>query len=304
MAVTGVVHHCQLKLEVVQGLYLTAYIKILRPNQWLKNLMLLFPPFLGGIITQPGLIQKGILPFITFCAASSSTYVLNDIIDSQNDAHHPVKKFRPIPSGAIEKNTALVLSILLACTSIILAYFCSTTFLLLLITYITVVTAYSLKLKNIPIVDIFCISSGFLLRLQAGGQVFNIQISDWLFLSVFLLAMFLSTGKRLGERTILGDGAGSHRKSLIVYPDGFLDGTMYMTGAAVLVTYTMYVISRHTLIYTVPLCLFGLLRYIFLVKSGRTGDPTESLYRDNILFVVGFFWVVMVGWSLYGKVYN
>ena len=277
------------------------YLKLLRPTQWLKNLMLLFPPFLGGVIMQAGLIQKGILPFISFCAISSSTYIFNDILDAHNDALHPVKKFRPIPSGAVGKNTALIVALILACTGISISYSCSTPLLLLLLAYLVIFSMYSLKLKDIPIVDIFCISSGFLLRLQAGGQVFDIQISDWLFLSVFLLAIFLSTGKRLGERTILGDGAGSHRKSLHAYPDGFLDGTMYMTGAAVLVTYTMYVISRHTLVYTVPLCLFGLLRYIFLVKSGRTGDPTETLYKDRVLFVVGFFWVIMVGWSLYGR---
>ena len=139
----------------------------------------------------------------------------------------------------------MILGLFLACTGITLAFLCSTTFLLLLIAYLAIVTAYSLKFKDIPIVDIFCISAGFLLRLQAGGEVFGIQISDWLFLSVFLLAMFLSTGKRLGERNMLGNGAGSHRKSLLAYPDGFLDGIMYMTGSAVLVTYTMYVISRH-----------------------------------------------------------
>jgi decaprenyl-phosphate phosphoribosyltransferase len=280
---------------------IVAYLRLLRPAQWLKNLMLLFPPFLGGLIMQPGLAQKGFLPFISFCAASSSTYILNDILDSQNDAHHPAKKFRPIPSGAVNRNIALILGILLACTAITLAFLCSTTFLLLLLAYLAIIAAYSFRLKEMPVVDIFCISAGFLLRLQAGGEVFNVRISDWLFLSVFLLAVFLSTGKRLGERTMLGSGAGAHRKSLMAYPDGFLDGTMYMTGAAVLVTYTMYVISRHALIYTVPLCLFGLLRYIFLVKNGKSGDPTESLYKDKVLFVVGFSWAIMVGWSMYGR---
>jgi len=276
-----------------------AYFKILRPAQWLKNLMLLFPPFLGGVITQPGLIQKGVLPFIAFCAVSSSSYIFNDILDAQNDAQHPAKKFRPIPSGTVAKNPALILGFILACTGIIIAFLCSPKFLLLMLTYLALVTAYSLKFKDIPIVDIFCISAGFLLRLQAGGEIFGIQISDWLFLTVFLLAMFLSTGKRLGERNMLGSGAGDHRKSLFAYPDGFLDGIMYMTGAAVLVTYAMYVISRHALSYTVPLCLLGLLRYIFLVKSGKSGDPTESLCKDKMLFVVGFSWAIMVGWGIY-----
>jgi decaprenyl-phosphate phosphoribosyltransferase len=118
-------------------------------------------------------------------------------------------------------------------------------------------------------------------------------------LSVFLLAIFLSTGKRLYEKNALGENAANHRKALESYPPGFLDGTMYMTGGAVLVTYTLYVIEHQVLIYTVPLCCFGLLRYILRVKSGLGGDPTESLVRDVPLLVVGVLWVLMVGWGIY-----
>ncbi|MDD2337050.1 MAG: decaprenyl-phosphate phosphoribosyltransferase, partial [Geobacteraceae bacterium] len=130
---------------------------------------------------------------------------------------------------------------------------------------------------------------------------FGVEISAWRFLSVFLRAIFLSTGKRLYEKNALGESAGHHRKSLESYPPGFLDGTMYMTGGAVLVTYTLYVIEHHVLIYTVPLCCFGLLRYIMRVKSGLGGDPTESLIRDVPLFVVGLLWTLMVGWGIYGS---
>ena len=135
--------------------------------------------------------------------------------------------------------------------------------------------------------------------LMAGGEAFGVVISEWLFLTVFLLAMFLSTGKRLGEKIILGEEAGSHRKSLEGYPPGFLDGTMNLTGASVLVTYTMYALPHKPLVYSVPLCAYGLLRYILRVKSGAGGDPTESLVRDLQLLVVGLCWVVLVGWSIY-----
>ena len=140
-----------------------------------------------------------------------------------------------------------------------------------------------------------------MLRLEAGGVAFTIDISEWLFLSVFLLALFLSTGKRLSEKIRLGTAAVKHRKTLNEYPEGFLEGVMYMTGAAVLVTYTMYVISRHSgmLLYTVPLCSFGLLRYILRIKSGMGGDPTESLLKDAPLLIVGALWTVMVGWGIY-----
>lgn len=151
-----------------------------------------------------------------------------------------------------------------------------------------------------PLFDVFSISAGFLLRLLAGGEAFGVPISDWLFLSVFLLALFLSIGKRLGEKIALGELAGEHRLSLASYSEIYLQGAMFMTGAVVLVTYTMYVISRQSLIYTVPLCAFGLLRYILRIESGKSGDPTESLLRDGPLFAVSLLWVVMVGLGIYG----
>jgi decaprenyl-phosphate phosphoribosyltransferase len=277
------------------------YLRLLRPTQWLKNLMLFFPPFLGGILLQPGMPGKGVLPVISFCLASSATYVLNDLMDRHNDAHHPVKRERPVASGKVSPPMACILAALLLVGAVVLAAGVSKLFLCILLAYLVISSCYSLKLKELPLVDLFCIASGFLLRLEAGGEAFGIVISDWLFLSVFLLAVFLATGKRLGEKNRLGEKAGGHRKALLSYPKGFLPGTMYMTGGAVLVTYTQYVIARHGLIYTVPLCCFGLLRFIMRVQAGEGGDPTESLVRDLPLFIVGVLWAVMVGWGIYGR---
>ncbi|GFO57950.1 decaprenyl-phosphate phosphoribosyltransferase [Geomonas silvestris] len=276
-----------------------SYLSLLRPNQWLKNLMLLFPPFLGGQLLNPGVLRAGIVPIASFCLASSSTYILNDIMDRQHDALHPRKKYRPLAAGKVPLSAAFVLAAVLCAAGLWLASRVSGTFFLILVAYLAISVSYSLKLKQLPLVDLFCIASGFLLRLEAGGEAFRIVISDWLFLSVFLLAVFLATGKRLGEKQSLGEEAGGHRKSLLSYPDGFLPGAMYMTGGAVLVTYTQYVIVRHTMIYTVPLCCFGLMRFIMRVQSGQGGDPTESLLKDVPLFIVGLLWAVMVGWGLY-----
>ena len=273
---------------------------LLRPHQWLKNLMIFFPPFLGGALLVPGAWTRGLIPFATFCCASSSIYIFNDIIDIQQDRAHPTKKFRPLPSGKVPISVASGLSCLLLIAATYLGSLVSTSFLLLLLAYLAVSWSYSLWFKHLPLFDIFCIASGFLFRLLAGGEAFGIVVTEWLFLSVFLLAIFLSTGKRLGEKGFLGIHAGVHRKALDTYPDGFLDGTMYMTGGAVLVTYTLYVIAHHRLIFTVPLCCFGLLRYILRVKSGREGDPTESLLKDPILFLVGVAWVAATAWGLYG----
>jgi len=277
------------------------WLHLIRIPQWLKNLMLFFPPFLGGVLFQPGVAHKGVFPVIAFCLASSCTYILNDILDARSDATHPVKRTRPIPAGKVPPAHAALAAIILAAGGISIAWHISAVFLQVLLAYLVVTAAYSIKLKEFPIIDIFCIATGFILRLQAGGEAFRIVVSDWLFLTVFLLAIFLGTGKRLSEKNLLGETSATHRKSLLAYPAGFLDGTMYMTGSAVLVTYTLYVISRHALVFTVPLCAFGLLRYMLLVKSGRNGDPTDSLLKDEVLFAVGFLWAVMVGWGIYGK---
>jgi 4-hydroxybenzoate polyprenyltransferase len=261
--------------------------------------MLFFPPFLGGMFSQPSVLNRGIIPFFSFCMASSATYILNDILDAEHDAHHPAKMSRPIPAGSISRAVAAAYGCLLVITAIVLGNYVSNTFMILLVAYILISSLYSLLLKDLPIVDVFCIAAGFILRLEAGGEAFGAIISDWLFLSVFLLAIFLSTGKRLSEKNALGVVAGSHRKSLLAYPDGFLDGTLFLTGSAVLVTYTIYTTSRSTLVYSVPLCTFGILRYLFRLKSGGAGDPTESLLKDLPLFFTGILWLLMVGWSIY-----
>lgn len=274
-------------------------LRLLRPVQWLKNLMIFFPSFLAGHMLLPGAVTSGLPLFFSFCLVSSSGYVVNDLLDCKRDKCHPQKRLRPLAAGQVTIRGAAFLSAVLLLSGFLLASLISRNIVLLLLGYVCVSILYSLILKDMPVVDLFCISAGFLIRLQAGGELFTVPISPWLFLTVFLMAIFLSTGKRLSEFRSLGEMAGEHRKSLLHYPQGFLDGTMYMTGAAVLVTYAMYAINRKALIYSVPLCLFGLLRYMLRVSSGKDGDPTESLLKDRLLFVVGVLWVVMVFWGIY-----
>ena len=274
------------------------YISILRPTQWLKNLMLFFPLFLSGQMVL-GSIGVGVQLFCAFCLVSSAGYIFNDLLDRERDMLHPVKCTRALPSGAVSIRSASIYAIFLLISGLLAAFVFSETVLPLLLGYALISCLYSLWFKNIPVVDLFCISAGFLIRLQAGGDLYDIPISPWLFLTVFLLAIFLSTGKRLSETQSLGGSAGEHRASLARYPSGFLAGIMYMTGSAVLVTYAMYVLQKSTLIYSVPLCLFGLLRYLLRVISGKSGDPTESLLKDVPLFVVSLVWLLMVVWSIY-----
>jgi len=277
-----------------------AYIRLLRPQQWLKNLMLFFPPFLGGILFQPDTWTHGILPFISFCLASSSGYILNDLIDRKADLNHPAKSSRPLASGRISVPLAATAAALLFMTAVPIAWYTQTTLAIIIVAYLTVSAAYSCCLKNVPVIDLFCIATGFLFRLQAGGTIFQVPISQWLFLSVLLLSLFLGAGKRLSEKITLLTNAAEHRKVLAHYPNGFLDGVLFMTGGAVLVTYSMYTLAHPLLVHTVPLCCFGLLRYMHRVMSGLGGDPSEALLRDPWLVLVGSAWVGMIGWGIYG----
>lgn len=265
--------------------------------------MIFFPPFLGGAMFRPDMTHvTTLIPFMVFCLASSSTYILNDIIDAPYDCHHPEKIDRPIPSGIISKPLAAGLCFTLSGISMFLAWSVSLLFCAYVVLYLLITVSYSVSFKNFPLMDIFCVSAGFVVRLLAGGAAFGIRVSEWLFLSVFLLSLFLATGKRMAEKNRLGNAASMHRKVLDGYPANFLDTILIMTGSAVLVTYSMYVIARNSilLLYTVPLCCFGLLRYAYRIQSGKSGDPTESLIKDLPLLIVGIVWAFLVGWGIYG----
>lgn len=279
---------------------LESWLQLLRPHQWLKNLMLLFPPFLGGTLLHINSFPALFLPILSFSLASSSVYIINDIMDIEQDIHHPVKKYRPLPSGKISTSQAIGAAILIVLISGITAAFISTRFLIILGAYLVISNAYSLFLKSIPLIELFCVVSGFLLRLEAGGVAFDVRISEWLFLSVFLLALFLVSGKRLSELMHSGgQPPGLVRPVLKKYPDNFFQATMSMSGSAVLVTYTMYVIDHSSNILIIPLCCFGLLQYTLRVLAGRGGDPTRALIKDAVLLAVSIAWALLVGLDIY-----
>ena len=217
----------------------------------------------------------------------------------ERDVLHPVKRLRPLPSGAVSKRWLSAIAVSSGLLGFVLAFLAVKPLIPYLLLYGAVTIVYTKWLKNIPVVDLFCISCGFLIRLQAGGAIFNVDISEWLFLSVFFLSLFLSAGKRLSEQNLLGTDAVGHRTSLFGYSDGTLDAILQVSAATVLVTYTMYTVAHPQLVYTVPLCTFGLFRYILRVKSGNSGDPTESLLRDVPLLCVSILWALLVGWSIY-----
>jgi len=226
-------------------------------------------------------------------------YVLNDIIDLEKDKLHHSKKDRPLAAGKISKSVAMGWGVVIILFSLALASQVSWLFTFHLLAYQTLIMCYSFWWKHVVILDIFCIAIGFLIRLQAGGAAFATPVSEWLFLTVFFLALFLGAGKRLAEKKALRNKASAHRSVLSQYRTGFLESIMFMTGGTVLVTYSIYVIGRPFLIYTVPLCCLGLLRYLHRIWCGQSGDPMEILINDRIMLIISFCWLLIISYSIY-----
>lgn len=281
-------------------LSLNRMLTIARPHQWVKNLLLLFPPFFAGSVFEPSVLSKVLPSLLSFSLIASCSYIINDIKDVEADRNHDSKKSRAIASGEISVSSASVLALSLLVFALTVSLGVPGYFWLYLIAYLIISLSYTFFLKDVVILDIFLISLGFLIRVVAGGEAFRTPVSNWLLLTVFMVALFLATGKRLGELIDLGGNAQNHRKSLAEYTPSFLEGILWFSASAALVTYSLYTIEQRTgLFYTVPLAAFGLLRYIYIVKDGK-GDPTEALLKDRQIMGVGIVWAAVIGWVVYG----
>lgn len=277
------------------------YLTLLRPHQWIKNLLLFFPPFFGGAILSAAVFSKTLPALFTFCAAASCSYIINDIRDLEADRGHATKKNRVLAKGDISVSSALFFASILFLSAFSVSFLVSPHFWAYLAAYMLISFSYTFFLKNIVIVDIFAISLGFLIRVLAGGEAFRIEVSSWLFMTVFLVSLFLAAGKRMGEIVSIGKEAHRHRKSLGRYSTTFLEGTLWFSASAALVTYSLYTLEQKgALFYTVPLAAFGLLRYIFIVREGK-GDPTEALLKDGQIMAVGIVWAIVIGVIVYGN---
>ncbi len=281
---------------------LLSYLRLLRPKQWIKNLLLLFPPFFAGRLFDSGVADKIVPALAAFCCAASCGYIINDIKDINTDRNHDTKKEREIASGRIGFAGALLLAVVLYLAAMIIGLSIHgefRRFQWFIVLYLFNSLIYTLFLKNFVIVDILLIAFGFLIRVLAGGEAFRIPVTNWLFLTVFSVSLMLAAGKRLGELICLGDNAQKHRKSLSQYSHTFLEGIIWFSASSALVMYALYTVEhRNGLFYTVPLAAFGLLRYIYTVKEGR-GDPTEALLMDKQTMGVGILWIAMIGIIIY-----
>jgi 4-hydroxybenzoate polyprenyltransferase len=275
----------------------------LRPQQWVKNLLL----FAGLIFSQnfynSNLLLKSFAAFCLFCLLSSSVYIVNDILDRESDRKHPLKSNRPIAKGEIKISTAIVLFILLALISLGLSALLSKSFALMALSYLLLNLVYSQYLKHVVIIDVMCIALGFVIRAVAGAVVIGVEISPWLVVCTTLLALFLGFGKRRDELLVLDTQAGDHRKILTEYSPYFLDQMISVVTASTVVAYAFYTLSPEVQIklqtkymeLTIPFVLYGVFRYLYLIhqKEGG-GSPTKMLLGDPPLLINIILWFIAV----------
>ncbi len=282
-----------------------ALLRALRPHQWVKNVFVLaaiaFAVLQHGHFSLEGLgepIRRTLFAFASFCLGASAIYLINDVMDVESDRKHPTKRRRPIAAGEVTIPAALVLSTLCIAAAMALGFAAGgepISVAWVVAGYMVMNFAYSVKLKHVVLVDTFVIATGFLLRVVAGGLAANEEISHWLFLCTFFLALFLGLCKRRAETYLLGEGRGEHRAILVEYSNGFLDQMVTAMAACTILTYTMYTVSDETvgkfghdrLVWTVPFVVFGLGRYLLLVQTQRGGgSPTRVLLGGDVPFLI------------------
>jgi decaprenyl-phosphate phosphoribosyltransferase len=271
-------------------------LKLMRPHQWVKNVFV----FAGLIFSHSWLDMEMLLPvlgaFGAFCAVSSAVYILNDWRDREADARHPTKRLRPLASGAVSPTTAGIASAALLGAGGVLAG-ANTTLWLLLLVYVAINLLYSWQLKRVPIVDVWVIASGFMLRLLAGTAAVDIAPSRWMLLTGLFMALFLGFCKRKAETFHDVD---SQRAVLAEYPGALIDMLMAACMTATLMTYGLFAtsdaaVAQHgeRLALTVPLVVFGMMRYAYQVHQGRGEDVSRELLKDPWILGTAILWMAI-----------
>jgi len=242
-----------------------------------------------------------IYAFILFCILSGSEYIINDVIDIESDRKHPVKYKRPLASGKLKKTHALVFAAILIIGVVAGSYLVNIPFLIISISYLILILFYSLILKHLIIVDLLVISIGFVMRAVAGGIAINVRISPWLIVCTFFLALFLALGKRRHELNLLGNKAGDHRKNLAEYSNEMLDQMINITTGALIISYSLYTffVENYYMMLTIPVIIYGLFRYLFLVHSRNYGGEPEMLFKDKGMVFCMLLWIILAVGVLY-----
>lgn len=299
-------------------------IRIARPIHWVKNFAVFGAILLTGTLFEKGLFNNVFTAFIAFSLATSATYIFNDIMDAKSDRLHPVKKNRPIASGKLPIAIAVGELLTFIFLSLTLSSSLNPLFFTLILVYLGLQVFYSLGLKNIHVIDILIIATGFILRVYAGAFVINAHLSVWFLLCVVSASLFLAAGKRRAEINLLKAFDGGTRKSLSKYSKELLNSYVTMFGNATWMSWSLYTffespkatldfwlvlaeLSRATTInklmmLTIPIVIFGIMRYEALIFEGKSEAPEKLLLTDKALLIAVTLWIVIVYWILYSGV--
>jgi 4-hydroxybenzoate polyprenyltransferase len=285
-------------------------VKLVRPHQYLKNGFVLLGPLFAhqwDVVT----LTQALMAFLAFCAMASAVYVLNDIMDIEADRAHPVKCKRPLPSGAISIGMAKSLLVLLIAGSVALSLMASVWVTLFVLIYFVINIFYSWHLKHVVILDVFLISSGFMLRILAGTVGLGITPSAWLLLCGFMVTLFLGFAKRRAELLMIeateGTCNGLTRRVLDDYSPEMLEQFIAVTAACTIIAYGLYTVSPQTvaihgsnnLIYTLPFVVYGIFRYLYLLhRRAKGNDTAKDLVQDRHLLVTVVAWIFTTLWVL------
>lgn len=282
---------------------LMALLRTMRPHQWVKNLFVLTPAVFSGRIFETATATTAGLAFAVFCAAASAVYLANDIRDRDEDRRHPLKSRRPIASGTLPIPVATTAALVLVALAIFGAWRLGAPFAVVLGIYLGNNLAYTFGLKRVVILDVLLVALGFLLRVEAGGLAVDVEVSSWLLLCTLFLALFLVLSKRRHEVVLLADRAADQRQVLAQYSPAMLDQMISVATGATLVSYSLYAADPATvarfgtrgLLATVPLVLYGILRYLWLVyQRDDERAPTEALLTDLPFLVNLVLWGLAV----------
>jgi 4-hydroxybenzoate polyprenyltransferase len=282
---------------------LSSYITLIRPKQWIKNFFIFAPAFFAGNLSEPKILRLTLIAFIAFCLVSSSVYVINDIFDVEADRFHPRKKFRPLATGEISINSAILITIIMLIFAILLITQLNISFAFITLTYILMNLLYSFKVKHIVILDVFFISLGFVLRIEAGATAIGVSVSSWMMLTTIFLSLFLAISKRRAELTSIEPGnLEIQRKVLNHYDVTFADQMNTLAATGTVICYALYTVSEkaistfhsENLIYTTPFVVYGIFRYLYLLHKKNLGENPELVITKDISLIINvFLWLIV-----------
>ncbi|MDF1603130.1 decaprenyl-phosphate phosphoribosyltransferase [Nocardioides sp. YIM 152315] len=283
-----------------------ALLQTMRPRQWVKNVLVVAAPLAAGAAGDPAVLTSTLLAFVSFCLAASAIYLVNDCADVAADRLHPLKRKRPVASGALPVRRALLLAAFLAVCALGVAALARWELVLIVASYVAMMVLYSYWLKHEPVVDLLLVAGGFLMRAVAGGLASGLPISDWFLLVAGFGSLFVVAGKRYSELHTLGSEAGT-RKSLVRYTASYLRFSWGVAAAVTITGYCLWAFENSNMSSVLPwhklsivLFVAGILRYAVDVDAGTAAEPEDIVWRDRVLQGIGVGWVALVALGVAG----